>query len=146
MNRISKITVARLYNLGSYEHVRYELTVEVPEGASATNAIIGVEKILAGLSPLKNACIKSEQEIERLRREIQEMRTMPVADWERRYGSYQGTVREIIERHEAELNESIAKRAAALSRSARARELFDDLGGAEKWTDAKLDWDDEDRL
>ena len=30
--KITKITVGRLHNLGNYEHVRYELTVEVPEG------------------------------------------------------------------------------------------------------------------
>lgn len=142
-SRISKITIGRLYNLGNYEHVRYDLTVEVAEGESASSAIIAAEKIIAGLSPLKNACIKEESEIARLRTEIDNMRKMPVADWERRYGTYQGTMSEIIERHEAQLNEDIAKRAAALARARRARELFDDLAGAAKWADAKQSWDDD---
>jgi hypothetical protein len=39
---ITKITIGRLYNLGSYEHVRYELTAEVPQGESPATAIIGM--------------------------------------------------------------------------------------------------------
>lgn len=30
---VTKITIGRLFNLGSYEHVRYELTVEIREEA-----------------------------------------------------------------------------------------------------------------
>ncbi len=143
-SRVSKICVGRLFNLGSYEHIRYELTVEIPEGSSAGAAIVGLEKILAGLSPLKNACIKDQSEIDRLRREISEMRTMPVVDWERRYGHCEGTAVEIIARYERQLEEDTTKRAEALARAARARQLFDDLGGAEKWTDAKLSWEEVD--
>jgi len=143
-SRISKITVGRLYNLGNYEHVRYDLTVDVAEGESAASAIIALEKIIAGMKPLKNQPIKQEAELERDRRRIEEMKTMPVADWERNYGTYKGTVREIIERHEKDLAENENKRDAAVTRARRARQLFDDLAGAEKWTDAKLTWDNDD--
>lgn len=37
--------------------------------------------------------------------------------------------------------EETHKRDAALARAARARKMFDDLGGAAAWKDAKLDWD-----
>lgn len=141
--RISKITVGRLYNLGNYEHVRYDLTVEVPEGDDASAAIVALEHIIAGLSPLKNACIKSEAELDRDQKEIDEMQTMPVVDWERRYGHCKGTAREVIERYQAQLNENREKREKALAIAKRARELFSDLAGAEKWTDAKQDWEDD---
>lgn len=141
---ITKITVGRLYNLGSYEHVRYELTVEVPQGESAATAITAIERILTGLAPLKNACIKSESEIERAKHEVEEMRVMPVVDWQRRYGHCTGTAAEVIERYESSLQEEIEKRDKAVARAKRARELFDDLGGAAKWKDAKLDWQDYD--
>lgn len=139
--QVTKITVGRLYNLGSYEHVRYELTVEVPQGESAATAISAIERILTGLAPLKNACIKSENEIERAASEVEEMRKMPVVDWERRYGHCKGTAAEVIQRYEESLAEETQKRDAALARAARARKLFDDLGGAAAWKDAKLDWD-----
>ena len=41
---ITKITIGRLYNLGNYEHVRHDLTVEVKDGESAATAITGMEK------------------------------------------------------------------------------------------------------
>ena len=136
--RISKITVGRLYNLGNYEHVRYELTVEVKEGESAATAIIGVEKILAGLKPIERCGVPEEHEIERAKREVDEMRKMPVAEWERRYGHCVGTPSEVIARYEASLKENQDKREAALKHAQMARELFDDLGGASEFKDAKL--------
>lgn len=139
---ITKITIGRLYNLGSYEHVRYELTAEIKDGESAKDAVTGMEKILAGLAPLKTACISTESEIAHKTKEIQDMKTMPVVDWQRRYGHCTGTAAEVIERYETSLQEEIEKRDKAVSRSKRARELFDDLGGAAKWKDAKLDWQD----
>ncbi len=143
-SRISRISVGRVYNLGNYEHVRYELTVEIPEGESAATAITGVEKIIAGLSPLKNACIKNPSEIERARKEVEEMRVMPAVDWERRYGHCKGTPSEIIERYEAQLNEDIAKAASAIARAKCARSMFDNLSGAAEWKDAKQNWSNDD--
>jgi len=141
---ISKITIGRLYNLGSYEHVRYELTAEIQQGESASDCVVGMEKILAGLAPLKNACINTEPEIAHKTKEIQDMKTMPVVDWQRRYGRCTGTAAEVIARYEESLREEIEKREKALARAKRARQLFDDLGGASKWKDAKLDWQDDD--
>jgi len=139
---ITKITIGRLYNLGNYEHVRYELSVEVPEGQSAATAVIGMEKILSGLAPLKHANVKSQHDIQQMAREIEAMKTMSVVDWERRYGL--GTGSDLIERKQDLLEEESVKTQAALTRARRARQLFDDLGGAAQWKDAKLDWDDYD--
>jgi hypothetical protein len=139
---VTKITIGRLYNLGNYEHVRYDLTVEVKDGESAATAILGMEKILAGLAPLKNACIKSAGELQRLANEVEEMKTMPVVDWERRYGHCKGSAAEVIDRYQKSLEEEAIKSQAAIDRARKARKLLDDLGGAAQWKDAKLDWDD----
>ncbi len=48
---ITRITVDRLYNLGSYEHVKFSLSVDVKEGESAAVAMLGVEKIMEALNP-----------------------------------------------------------------------------------------------
>lgn len=140
---ITKITVGRLFNLGNYEHVRYELTVEVPEGASAATAITAVEKILCGMKPLEKLCIASALDIERKQAEVAEMKTMPAVEWERRYGHCKGAPSEVIERYEKDLEECAEKRFKAIERAKTARQLFDDLGGTESWKDAKLDWEDD---
>ncbi len=142
-SRISKITVGRLFNLGNYEHVRYELTVDVPEGQSATQAITAVEAILEGMKPVSRCGVPSQSEIAHAEKSFQAMRSMNAVDFQRNYGHCEGTPAEIIDRHEQSLVEAKAKRASALATAKQARALFDDLGGASQWKDAKLDWDDE---
>lgn len=51
MTRISKITIGRLYNLGNFEHVRYEFSVEVDKHASPGEVLKGMEKIMEDLNP-----------------------------------------------------------------------------------------------
>lgn len=51
---VTKITIGRLFNLGNYKHVRYELTVEVPAGASVQAALEGAETVIEELSPKKD--------------------------------------------------------------------------------------------
>jgi hypothetical protein len=58
-SRITRITVARLYNIGNYEHIRYELTAEVPEGCSAKAAMGNLVKIIRNANP-KAPCTRSE--------------------------------------------------------------------------------------
>ena len=48
---VSRIVVGRLYNLGNYEHVRYELTVDVPEGRSAALALKNTLRLLKAANP-----------------------------------------------------------------------------------------------
>ena|SRR3990167_5437432 len=141
--KVEKIEIGRLYNLGSYEHISYKLTVAIADGESAATAITGMEKILAGLAPLGNAGLATNSEIAQKKNEIEKMKTMPLADWEQRYGHYAATAVELIERYEGSLQGAIEKRTAAVARAQKARALFDDLGGAAQWKDAKLDWDDE---
>ena len=142
--KITKITIGRLYNLGNYEHVRYDLTVEINAEESAESAMLGMEKIINGLAPLKNACVSTELELTRKAEEIDEMRTMPAVDWERRYGHCKGTPSEVIARYEESLKENVERRNQAVQRAKDARRYFDDLGGTAQWKDAKLDWSDYD--
>lgn len=50
---VKTITIAKLYNTGNYEHVRYELSVEVPQGCSAKDTFLDVGSIIASLGPIK---------------------------------------------------------------------------------------------
>lgn len=138
---IAKITIGRLYNLGNYEHIRYELTVELKEGDKARDALIGMENILSGLKPLDRCGIASEQDIQREEKRIEEMRKLPVAEWDRQYGHCKGTPSEVIARFEEGLKQMKDKRAEALNRAALSRQFLDNLGGAAFWKDAKDNWE-----
>lgn len=49
--RISRITIGRLHNLGNYEHVRYEVTVELPPGTAPASVVRDLEDTLTALEP-----------------------------------------------------------------------------------------------
>lgn len=143
--RISKITIGRLYNLGSYEHVRYELTAEIPEGESAGTALIGMEKLLAALSP--KTATHSRDELVRERRHLEEMATrlkLPEDEFRRHYGHFEGSPEQYYTRCVACYNDNLGRREAWERRSERARKLLEDLGGAANFKDAKLDWECDD--
>lgn len=140
--RISRISVGRVYNLGNYEHVRFELTAEIPEGASASKAIVGLERIIEGMRP--NRSIKSEADLKREADDIARMRAQSDEDFERYHQCSVGTRAQITARYEASLRRDIRDRKRALKKSAKARKLFDNLNGAEVFKDAKLDWEDND--
>lgn len=49
--RISKLTIGRLFNLGNYEHVRYELTIDIAEGDSVKLALQNTMRLLKAANP-----------------------------------------------------------------------------------------------
>lgn len=147
--QIQKITIGRLFNLGSYEHVRYEISVDVPQGESARDALLGLEKILSSLAPERKACVHTRADLDREAHRIGLMRVdlekLSADEFLRRYGHFEGTPSEYVERCHAMHLENVAKREAYERRASRARELLDSLGGAAQWKDAKLDWEFEDQ-
>lgn len=142
---ITKITIGRIYNLGSYEHVRYELTAEIPVGESPATAIIGMERIIAGLSPKTHTHSRGELERERFRlAEDKKLLTENGPEEFRRiHGHFVGTPEEYIARCEDGHRKNVQDRDEWEARSAKARKLFEDLGGAANWKDCKLDWEDD---
>jgi hypothetical protein len=140
--RISRISVGRVYNLGNYEHIRYELTVDIPAGESATEAIKAVEALISGLQPIRG--IATEEELSREAKRIAETKMMSLAEFERRHGQPVGGPEAYIKRCEESLEEKLRERKSAERKTTAVRKAFDDLGGAAKRHDAKLDWDDDD--
>lgn len=143
--KVSKITIGRLYNLGNYEHVRYELTVEVPAGESAAEAVLGLENILRGLKPDRGA--KSAEELERAGKKIALMQQMADADFQAHH-CYGTTLtpekrEQILNNYRQTLADETARAEAAKTRREVAQSLFDDVGGAAEWKDAKADWDND---
>ncbi len=142
--RVTKITIGRLYNLGSYEHVRYELSLEVGDGESAALALQGIERIMAALNPKRPGNVPSEIETAHEHRRMDAMNELSDEQFERMHGGYVGTRAEYMERIRHSTEEGEKRREVWKERSRKARELLDDLGGAAVWKDAKLEWDDAD--
>jgi hypothetical protein len=126
--RVSRITVGRLHNLGNFEHVRYEIAVDIPEGVAPSQALANVERVLAGLDPKPPV---SPYDVERAKlalKKVDEEGEEALQEWER---SNIPTYRNYVacdEKWRAERQ--------------LAREAFDDIGGTRVYTDAKDQWDD----
>lgn len=125
-SRVSKITVGRLHNLGNYEHIRYEITVDVPEGASASQTISNIGRVLDGLDPKPPVASYDLQRARESLKIAEEKGEEGLEEWERNnltaYRNY------------------IAKDAAWRAEQKLAREALDDIGGNSVYTDAKDDW------
>lgn len=139
--RISRITIARLHNLGNYEHVRYEVTVELPPGTSPASVLHATEKMLNAMEPKPP---HSVYEVLNAQRELAKP-SPKLADFlDGRDYSYTPEQRleqandareralKIVNRH----NEWRQRRDAAHRR-------FDELGGTALHRDAKAEWDED---
>jgi hypothetical protein len=143
---ITKITIGRLYNLGSYEHIRYELTCEIPPGESPATAIVGMEKIICGLNPKMSGDCVSEFDEKRKRLEIEDMNALDDEAFKDRYVWNENLSRsEYMKNMLGSLNDGVVKRKKWEARAAKARKLLEDLGGAANWRDAKMEWDIDDQ-
>lgn len=133
--RVNKFTIGRLYNLGNYEHVRYELSVEVPKGKSAARAFANTLKVLRALNPKPPIpSYEYEGALERLKEPDAWHKS--IIDPKERAGAIAVMVTE--SKKKVRLFERWAKRRHAVEA------YFDDLGGISKHADAKADWDNDD--
>lgn len=50
--RVAYVTVSRLYNLGNYENVKYELSAEIAKGQSPSETLIKLVETIHALKPI----------------------------------------------------------------------------------------------
>ena len=131
--RISKITVARLYNLGNYEHVRYELTVDVPEGESARTALRNTMLLLKAANPKPPVSTQRYNHAKEFIAAPEKIATDITCKKSR--AKY---LKEVV----AASKKEVAEYEAWLKQRDRAMELLDRMGGATTHTDAKNTWED----
>lgn len=132
---VTALTVARLHNLGNYEHVRYEVTVALPEGAKPSEVLADVTAIMADLRPSR----ESQWDVDRARTLLAGAEPPVVSDdapyEQRRAREVWDLAVRLVKRDDEEQR-----------RLSRARQALDDLGGTRRYTDAKDKWDDEDQF
>lgn len=122
--QITKATIGRLHNLGNYEHIRYEVTVEIPEGNHAGAVIDNVTKLLGDLEP-KNPV--SEYDLRRAQIAL----SKPESEWEECERGNKAAYEAYVKKHED-------------WRSARkaAHAALGDLPVESTYKDAKDEWDE----
>lgn len=139
--RISRITIGRLHNLGNYEHIRYEVTVELPPGASPASVLHATERMLNALDPKPP---HSAYEVLAAKRELSKPapKLADFVDGRDHYNTPEQRLESANNERERALkivnqhNEWRQRRDAAQLR-------FDEFGGTRVYTDAKDRWDDE---
>lgn len=145
---INRITIGRVYSLGNYENIRYEISTEVAPGDSAAKTLIALERIVCLLAPERQAGVQSEAQIFSARMHLENMRRdlrkLGAEKFKQNHGFFEGTPREYITRCSDSVAKDMAKRQKWQKNAAKARAALDRLGGSVTRKDAKLDWEPDD--
>lgn len=124
--RITQFRIGRMHNLGNYEHIKYEVTVEVASGDDVGKRLTTVETILNDIQA-----------------------DLPHSDWDIQ------RAKELLAKPEGELDEydvkriprakqQLAENEAALKRRENARAALSTLNYESEHKDHKKDWDEYD--
>lgn len=122
--RVSHISVSRLFNLGNYENVKFDVSVEIPPGNSACATMKMLLGILQKLRPIKVGYDVTHA-IEMLNKPETELTEAQLG----LLAEYKATV----EAH----NKKVQERKQAMAK-------LDALGGTRTDRDAKDEWEDHD--
>lgn len=133
--QIRRITIGRLYNLGNYEHVRYELSVEIGEGRSAALALRNTLRLLKAVNPKPPV---ASYDYERAKSQIEKP-----DDWHKNIVDKDEQTR--LRKHMVvEAKKTVKKFETWVKRRHAAELVLDDIGGTKVFKDAKLSWSDDD--
>ena len=124
--RISRLSIGRLCNLGNFEHIRYEVSVEIPEGADVTKTLTTIETALNTLAVRAPDGWTYRHAVEALAKPRSEWTTVDLDN--------EASHREIVKRMEM-----------WKAKQEYARAVLGDLGLSSQFTDHKEKWDDDER-
>lgn len=133
-SKVTRLTIGRLYNLGNYEHVRYEITVEIGEGRSATLALRNTMKVLRTANPKSPvSAFDYESAVKRLADpEAWHKNIEPICERKK-------LIKEMV----AEAKKTVKRQDDWTMRRKAAELMLDDIGAVRVFKDAKLSWGDD---
>lgn len=141
--KVSKITVGRLFNLGSYEHVRYEVTIDLSESDDPGKCMRHLETLMEAMNP--KGPTTTLDSIERAQRNYEAMILMDEDSFRRQHGYHiSGTREEYQNRVAKGIAEDRVKLALWETKADWARNQLRNIGSVKIRKDAKLHWDHED--
>lgn len=121
--RITSIAISRLYNLGNYQNIKYDLAAEVAPGQKAGEVFAELHFILASLRPFpKPSCFDDYAAAIKKPQTIQ-------SEWEKS--------------HLEEWTENVCAWNERRRRRDEAVRRLDELGGHSFFKDAKTGWDND---
>lgn len=138
--RISRITMGRLHNLGNYEHIRYEVTVDLPPGTSPSSVARELEDTLNALEPKQPVSDWDLRQAMKTLAEPEPTLQQMVDDDDPFDGPEQALRRVQADRERARLH--ITRHQAWTKSRDAALARLDQLGGASLHSDAKDNWED----
>lgn len=124
--RVTHVAVSRLYNLGNYQNIKFDLSAEIPAGASAQETFRRLNLILQDLAPFKKFEGYEVKRLEDLRKKTRD-----------ELSQFEKDQIEELQSKESDFNTRRARRTAAL-------QAIDDIGGAALFQDAKSEWSHDD--
>lgn len=127
--RITHVEIARLHNLGNYEHVRYQVKVELPVGTSPASVIGELEQVLADLEP---KCPWSTRDLAHAQKLVQQAEPD------------EGSTAEDHARRRDAARDKLARYAEWKQQRDAALAKFDQFCGLAVHADAKSGWGDDD--
>lgn len=122
--RVSRLSVGRLCNLGNYEHIRYEVTVDIPEGVDVAKTLTTIETALNTLAVRPPDGWTYRHAVEVLAKAPGELTSLETEQL--------GNHREMVKRMDV-----------WKAKQEYARALLGDFSLSSEYTDHKMDWQDD---
>lgn len=140
--KVTRVIVGRLFNLGNYENIKYEVEAYIPEGISASKTVLNILNAINALRPQTRIPTKADIHLREVA--LANMKKWNSIQWKRETGRVlnKHEIRRKLSEHAKRLKECIRTRKQAIAIEIRARKLLDNLGMTVTHKDAKEDWED----
>lgn len=124
-SRISRITVGRVHNLGNYENIRYEVTVDVADGDNPAEILNSLETTLEDLQATSGV---DSYDLRRAKAALEK----PASELD-----------EVDLRNLDAFKQRVEKHDTAMARRNEAKEALNRFGGTAVHKDAKDNWEED---
>lgn len=122
--RVTRLSIGRLCNLGNFEHIRYEVSVEIPEGVDVTKTLKAIEEALNIMAVRPPDSWAYRHAVEALAK--------PRGEWT-----------SIDIQNEASHRENVKRMETWKAKQEYARAVLGELGLSSQFTDHKEKWEDD---
>lgn len=122
--RVSRLSIGRLCNLGNFEHIRYEVTVELPEGVDVTKTLKAIEEALNIMAVRPPDGWSYRRALEALGKPRSEWTSLDIAN-------------------EPSYRENVRRMETWKAKQEYARAVLGELGLSSQFTDHKEKWEDD---
>lgn len=133
-SRITSLSVGRVYNLGNYENLRFEITVDIPQGRSPSLVLKNLAFVMRAANPKgPHSRFDYDHAVTKLKDPAAWHKNVK-PDKERRK-----RIRDMVK----DCKKIVREYEAWLKRRAIAQSMLDRIGAVRQFKDHKNDWQDD---